>query len=140
MSAVMHSWGQICDNRGSIGAKLSLIWAVLVPTSPNLGSTWVYLWLGHSSRKTFFRKNHTFYLELDLISLIANPKGENQALSIRIRGRHVFRVFLLGPRAQAPGNEPWAPGPGPSFTHDFGANPETDTPRFQFQFKFRPKS
>ena len=43
MSAFMHSWGEICDNRGSIGAKLSLIWAVLVPTSPILGSTWVYL-------------------------------------------------------------------------------------------------
>ena len=44
--------------------------------------------------KRFSKKNHTFYVELDLISLIANPKGGNQALSIRIRGRHVFRVFL----------------------------------------------
>ena len=43
MSAFMHSWGQICDNRGSIGAKLSLIWTVLVPTSQIVGSSWVYL-------------------------------------------------------------------------------------------------
>ena len=45
MSAFMHSWGQICDNRSPLGTKLSLIWSVLVPTSPILGSTWAYLWL-----------------------------------------------------------------------------------------------
>ena len=43
MSAFMHYWSQVCDSRGSIGAKLSLIWAVLVPASPILGSYWVYL-------------------------------------------------------------------------------------------------
>ena len=43
MSAFMRSWGQICDNRGSIGATLSLIWAALVPTSAILGSSGVYL-------------------------------------------------------------------------------------------------
>ena len=35
-----------------------------------------------------------FSIELDLISVVADPKGENQALSIRIRGRYIFNVFL----------------------------------------------
>ena len=45
MSAIMHSWCQIFDSRRPLGTKLSLIWFVLVPTSPILGSTWAYLWL-----------------------------------------------------------------------------------------------
>ena len=35
-----------------------------------------------------------FSIELQLISLVSNPKGRNQALSIRIRGRQVFNVLL----------------------------------------------
>ena len=35
-----------------------------------------------------------FEIELELISVVANPKGGNQALSIRIRGRYIFNVFL----------------------------------------------
>ena len=33
-------------------------------------------------------------MELELISFVADPKGGNQALSIRIRGRFIFNVFL----------------------------------------------
>ena len=32
-------------------------------------------------------------IELELISGVANPKGGNRALSIRIRGRCIFHVF-----------------------------------------------
>ena len=34
-----------------------------------------------------------FSIELELISFMSNPKGGNQAPSIRIRCRHIFRVF-----------------------------------------------
>ena len=45
MSAFMHSWGQISHSRSPLGTMLTLIWFVLVTTSPILGSTWAYLWL-----------------------------------------------------------------------------------------------
>ena len=32
--------------------------------------------------------------EFELISVVLNPKGESQALSIRIQGRSIFNVFL----------------------------------------------
>ncbi len=35
-----------------------------------------------------------FSIELEPISFVADPKGGNQALSIRIRGRYIFNVFL----------------------------------------------
>ena len=35
-----------------------------------------------------------FSIELELISVVADPKGGNQALSIRIRGRYIFNVSL----------------------------------------------
>ena len=35
-----------------------------------------------------------FSIELELISVVANPKGGNQALSIRIRVGYIFNVFL----------------------------------------------
>ena len=40
-----------------------------------------------------FLPNDMFYFELELISAVSNPKGGNQAPSIRIRGRHIFDVF-----------------------------------------------
>ena len=35
-----------------------------------------------------------FSIELEHISVAANPKGGNQALSITIRGRYILDVFL----------------------------------------------
>ena len=35
-----------------------------------------------------------FSIELELLSVVANPKGGNRTLSIRIRGRYIFNVFL----------------------------------------------
>ena len=35
-----------------------------------------------------------FSIELQLISLVWNPKGGSQALSIRIRGQHSFNILL----------------------------------------------
>ena len=35
-----------------------------------------------------------FSMELQLISFVSNPKGGNQALSIRIRGQQVFNLLL----------------------------------------------
>ena len=35
-----------------------------------------------------------FSIELDLISVVANPKVDNQALSIRIWGRYICIIFL----------------------------------------------
>ena len=33
-------------------------------------------------------------MNLELISVVANPKGGNRTLRIRIRGRCIFNVFL----------------------------------------------
>ena len=35
-----------------------------------------------------------FFKEIQEVTIDSNPKGGNQALSIRIRLRHIFRVFL----------------------------------------------
>ena len=35
-----------------------------------------------------------FPIELELISVVADPKGGNRVLSIRVRGRYTFDVFL----------------------------------------------
>ena len=45
-------------------------------------------------QKTFFINNHIWGLELGLISLISNPKGENRTLRIRIRRRLCFSSTL----------------------------------------------
>ena len=37
-----------------------------------------------------FTKNAMFSIELEVISVVANPEGGNQALSIRIRGRCIL--------------------------------------------------
>ena len=42
----------------------------------------------------FFSKDHTFYIELDLISSISKPKGGNRTLRIEIRDRYCFQIFL----------------------------------------------
>ena len=43
--------------------------------------------------KTFFLKNHVYYVELDLISFIWNPKGDKKTPSITGCCGHFFNVF-----------------------------------------------
>ena len=37
-------------------------------------------------------------MKLELISVVANPKGGNRTLRVRIRGRCIFNVFLTSIR------------------------------------------
>ena len=43
--------------------------------------------------KKGFLLNYYILIELEVISVVADPEGGNQALSIRIRCRHYFCVF-----------------------------------------------
>ena len=55
-----------------------------------ISRTFSYL---HLISRTFFYQNDTFFKEIQEFTIDSNPKGVNQAPSIRIRCRHIFRVF-----------------------------------------------
>ena len=55
-----------------------------------ISRTFSYL---HLISTTFFYQNDTFFKEIQEFTIDSNPKGVNQAPSIRIRCRHIFRVF-----------------------------------------------
>ena len=62
----------------------------------SLSESWVDTCLTFSWHlgKHVFLLNDMFSIELELISVVSKPTGGNQALSIRIRGRYIFNVFL----------------------------------------------
>ena len=63
----------------------------------------VWLWIFYSIAprippgrclwKTFFYQNNIVCMQIQKITIVSNPKGDKKAPSIRIRLRHIFRVF-----------------------------------------------
>ena len=47
-----------------------------------------------SNEKLVSNKMLCVSMKLELISVVANPKGGNRTLRVRIRGRCIFNVFL----------------------------------------------
>ena len=76
------TWGQ----SGRTWGQLRLIW-------DQLGTNLVPTLAWHPASKPGVDAFSRFSIELELISVVANPKGGNRALSIRIRGRCIFHVF-----------------------------------------------
>ena len=73
------TWGQ----SGRTWGQLRLIW-------DKLGTNLVPTLAWHPASESGVDAFSTFSIELELISGVANPKGGNRALSIRIRGRCIF--------------------------------------------------